>query len=163
MAAVKLWNYVNRKMTASRQRSVWVDHPALEDDLRRVLDRERVVVRGEDGFPQEDLVALEGRPKHRAAGHAGGGGGRLVPEGQTLQGKIGKWSKSFSYLMPWTWIEWYRELFLCKTDWNAGVVPKCTVLKRWCLTRGHPTPPTTGCPFCTPHCIAVLTPENVGL
>ena len=88
MAAVKLWNYVNRKMTASRQRSVWVDHPALEDDLRRVLDREGVVVRGEDGFPQEDLVALEGRPKHRAAGHAGGGGGRLVPEGQTLQGKI---------------------------------------------------------------------------
>ena len=59
--------------------------------MRRDLDEGGggVVVReGKDGFAQEDLVAVEGRPQHRAAGHAGGGGGRLVPEGQTLQGKI---------------------------------------------------------------------------
>ena len=51
-----------------------------EDGVRRVLDRGSIV-RGRDGVPQEDFVPVEGRPQHRAAGHAGGGGGRLVPEG----------------------------------------------------------------------------------
>ena len=60
-----------------------------EDGVRRVLDRGSIV-RGRDGVPQEDLVPVEGRPQHRAAGHAGGGGGRLVPEGQALQGEIEK-------------------------------------------------------------------------
>ena len=61
----------------------------MEDGLRRVLDRGGVVLqRGKDGFAEEDFVSLQGRPQHRAAGHAGGGGGRLVPEGQTIQGKI---------------------------------------------------------------------------
>ena len=61
----------------------------MEDGLRRVLERGGAVLqRGEDGFAEENFVSLEGRPEHWAAGHAGGGGGRLVPEGQTLQGKI---------------------------------------------------------------------------
>ena len=159
---MKLWNYVNCKM--SRQRSVWVDPPAREDGLRRVLNRGGVVVRGEDGFPQEDLVALQGRPEHRAAGHAGGGGGRLVPEGQTLQGKIGKLNKIVEFVpIQMSWIVLYRKLCSVPNRLECRLNLKCTVLSVGVQQVGIQHPLLLGALFAhrTLHC--ALAPENVGL
>ena len=69
---------------------VTVDRPTNQD-VERLLDLVQEAGGGEeggDGVPQEDPLSVEGRPQHGAAGNAGGGGGRLVPEGQALQGEI---------------------------------------------------------------------------
>ena len=71
---------------------VTVDRPTNQD-VERLLDLDLVQgagggEEGGDGVPQEDPLSVEGRPQHGAAGNAGGGGGRLVPEGQALQGEI---------------------------------------------------------------------------
>ena len=41
----------------------------------------------QDGVQEEDLVEEQGWPQPGAAASPGGGGGRLVPEGQALQGR----------------------------------------------------------------------------
>ena len=110
--------------------------------MRRDLDQGGggVVVRerGKDGFAQENLVAVEGRPQHRAACHAGGGGGRLVPEGQTLQGEqLGHFFPteiSFNFCM-------IPKRIFAKSIGTQEWALKVHGFKRWCLTRGQPTPP----------------------
>ena len=69
---------------------VTVDRPTNQD-VKLLLDLVQGAAGGQeggDGVPQEDPLPVEGRPQHGAAGNAGGGGGRLVPEGQALQGEI---------------------------------------------------------------------------
>ena len=116
---------------------VTVDRPTNQDV--KLLDLVQGAAGGQeggDGVPQEDPLPVEGRPQHGAAGNAGGGGGRLVPEGQALQGEI---ENSCIKQIP----------FLSN---GMQVSPKCKVLSIGILTREN-----------FQHCIAALNAEKLRL